>query len=189
MLLKRKKIKKISRRKKFEFNGDIYLRCLGSSSRGNAHVVITQDETFLIDCGLGINYMEENMSNIGLSLQDVGLCLITHAHNDHWNKSMFRYFYENDIAILTNIGVARYLRKDKGGGQQGNQCDCREIRIIICSTTPSKKLAAYQYELFNSRNVNKNSISTCQHSPDSASHVLKVLDSVILHRVNNEHRQ
>ncbi len=56
---------------------------LGSGSKGNAAVVQYNDTTLLIDAGLSHRQISMRLRRLGLSMDDISACLITHEHQDH----------------------------------------------------------------------------------------------------------
>ena len=56
---------------------------LGSSSSGNSTYVEIGDVKFLIDVGLGFNYIKDKLYDLGVHADDINFIIITHAHIDH----------------------------------------------------------------------------------------------------------
>ena len=60
-----------------------YFVSLASGSKGNAFYVGTRDRGVLIEAGVGPELLNERMAVIGLSMDALQGCLITHEHGDH----------------------------------------------------------------------------------------------------------
>ena len=56
---------------------------LGSSSSGNSTYVEIGDVKFLIDVGLGFNYIKDKLYDLGVHADEINFIIITHAHIDH----------------------------------------------------------------------------------------------------------
>ena len=54
-----------------------------SGSSGNCTLIRTNDINILIDVGLSRKAIESNLANVGLTLNDIDILLITHEHTDH----------------------------------------------------------------------------------------------------------
>ena len=55
----------------------------GSGSSGNAYLLYTENDSIIIDCGVGIRSMKKYMHSYGLNLSMIHHILITHDHADH----------------------------------------------------------------------------------------------------------
>lgn len=54
-----------------------------SGSRGNCTLVSTAQQHFLIDCGISMRRIKENLALSGLKPEDITAIFITHEHTDH----------------------------------------------------------------------------------------------------------
>lgn len=63
----------------------IELSVLGSGSRGNATWISDGESSFLIDAGFCGRELDERLTKIGHTLQQVNAVVITHDHSDHIN--------------------------------------------------------------------------------------------------------
>lgn len=54
-----------------------------SGSKGNATLIITKSVHILIDLGISKHQLEEHLSKLNLSLDDLDFILLTHEHTDH----------------------------------------------------------------------------------------------------------
>lgn len=54
-----------------------------SGSRGNATLITTDKTAVLVDCGISLTALGEELSCFNLSVNDLDCILITHEHNDH----------------------------------------------------------------------------------------------------------
>ncbi len=67
---------------------------LGSSSSGNCTLIKTKRTSILIDMGFYPRYIEDSLSKIGISPEEIDAVLITHEHTDHIRgaESFFRRY-------------------------------------------------------------------------------------------------
>ena len=56
---------------------------LGSGSKGNCALVLSENSAILIDAGITYRLVEKNLENINLSFNNIDGILITHCHKDH----------------------------------------------------------------------------------------------------------
>ena len=56
---------------------------LSSGSKGNCTLLVGQHTTVLIDIGIGIKLLSENLSKLQQSINNIDAILITHEHSDH----------------------------------------------------------------------------------------------------------
>ena len=61
----------------------MYFHIIASGSKGNATVVVSSQTVLLIDMGITLTRLEEGLSEINLSLNDITGALFTHDHADH----------------------------------------------------------------------------------------------------------
>lgn len=59
------------------------VKVLASGSKGNSCLVMTDEVRALIDVGVSYQYLEKELSLIGLSPKDIDMVFITHVHSDH----------------------------------------------------------------------------------------------------------
>lgn len=59
------------------------IKVLSSGSKGNSTLVMTDNVKVLIDVGMSYQYIEKELSNIGVSPFEINHILITHTHSDH----------------------------------------------------------------------------------------------------------
>lgn len=57
--------------------------CLGSGSRGNAHVIEAGATRILVDCGFSLAQVERRLARLGLAVGDLDALVLTHEHTDH----------------------------------------------------------------------------------------------------------
>jgi len=57
--------------------------CLGSGSSGNSYILKHNKRCVLVECGLRINKLREKLTELNISINDIGGALITHKHKDH----------------------------------------------------------------------------------------------------------
>lgn len=56
---------------------------LGSGSKGNATLFVSEGKAILIDMGIGIRQLEAGLKILGVEKQDLIGCFVTHIHSDH----------------------------------------------------------------------------------------------------------
>ncbi len=59
------------------------IKCLASSSEGNAFVIQNQDSTFLLEAGLDMTTLVRKLNAEGINLSSVKAVVISHEHGDH----------------------------------------------------------------------------------------------------------
>lgn len=59
------------------------VQSLGSGSSGNAFIVTAEEETVLIDCGIGIRGLTKAFRDRNLLLANTDAICVTHEHSDH----------------------------------------------------------------------------------------------------------
>ncbi len=74
---------------------------LGSGSKGNASVVLTNDTMVLIDAGLSAAQIKKRMARVGLDIDNLQAVVITHEHGDHINgcKMLFQRHHQLEFYI------------------------------------------------------------------------------------------
>lgn len=61
----------------------MFFDVINSGSKGNATLVFTSKATILIDVGIAISSIEEELAKFDKSINDIDAVLITHNHTDH----------------------------------------------------------------------------------------------------------
>ena len=59
------------------------IKVLSSGSKGNSTLVMTDNVKLLIDVGMNYQYIEKELTTVGISPFDITHILITHTHSDH----------------------------------------------------------------------------------------------------------
>jgi beta-lactamase domain protein len=75
---------------------------LGSGSKGNCALVLSENSAILIDAGITYRLVEKNLENINLSFNNIDGILITHCHKDHTAHLK---------AIIKNTKINAYIPK------------------------------------------------------------------------------
>ena len=61
----------------------MYFHIIASGSKGNATLVVSNKTVLLIDMGIALTRLEEGLSEISLTKNDITGALFTHNHTDH----------------------------------------------------------------------------------------------------------
>lgn len=88
---------------------------LASGSRGNCFYANINGVNILIDVGLSMKKINENLiMNVGIDLEDINLIIITHRHDDHI-QSLHTIInkYEHIKVLAPNIVFEEYLEHKK----------------------------------------------------------------------------
>ncbi len=64
----------------------MFFDIVGSGSKGNATLVFTDNATILIDMGLPLVRVEEELKRFNKTIKDIDAILITHNHADHYRS-------------------------------------------------------------------------------------------------------
>lgn len=56
---------------------------LASGSKGNSTLIKTDKLNILIDAGMNLKYLNEKLSELDMSMDDINYLFLTHTHNDH----------------------------------------------------------------------------------------------------------
>ncbi len=64
-------------------SSDFRITVLASGSKGNAAVIRTGGQAFLIDVGISCRQLTERLAQAGMRPEDLSGVLLTHEHNDH----------------------------------------------------------------------------------------------------------
>ena len=62
----------------------MFFDIIASGSKGNATLVFTKDHLIMIDFGIPLKEVEQELSKYNKNIKDVDLLLITHDHADHY---------------------------------------------------------------------------------------------------------
>lgn len=85
---------------------------LGSSSSGNSTYVELSNKKFLIDAGLGFNYIKNKLYDLGVTSDELDFIIVTHAHSDHVKSiHSFNRVYNTKIYIGKET-MAEYSKAD-----------------------------------------------------------------------------
>ncbi len=79
-----------------------------SGSSGNCSVLKTNELNILIDAGISKKQIEEGLSGVGLSLNDIDYLFITHEHIDHI-KSFSALIKLPKLKIVTSKGTLKWI--------------------------------------------------------------------------------
>ena len=86
----------------------MYFHIIASGSKGNATIVVSNKTVLLIDMGITLTRLEEGLSEINLTKNDITGALFTHDHTDHISGIRFlspkiMYGLEGTLPRLCNI--------------------------------------------------------------------------------------
>jgi phosphoribosyl 1,2-cyclic phosphodiesterase len=87
----------------------VRLTILGSGSAGNCTLVEANDTHLLIDAGLSGRQIQNRLSQLGKSLDEIDGVLLTHEHSDH-TIGLARICQKRDIPIYTNPLTAECIK-------------------------------------------------------------------------------
>lgn len=100
------------------------LTSLGSGSKGNATVLVSDEVTLLVDCGFSLRELQRRAARRGFDLAQLDAVLLTHEHSDH---------AAGVNALARHYGLPVYLTH--GTASSGRLRDCpRQARINADST-------------------------------------------------------
>jgi phosphoribosyl 1,2-cyclic phosphodiesterase len=88
----------------FSINHTTSVQSLGSGSSGNAFIVTTEEETILIDCGIGIRNLTGALRQRNILLTDIHTICVTHEHSDHIRT--LPKVVRDDVTIFATNGTA-----------------------------------------------------------------------------------
>ncbi len=92
----------------------MYFNIIASGSKGNCTVVVSHKTVILIDMGITFKRLEEGMSEIGLTPDEIDGAIFTHNHTDHINGLKFipiKKQYAREGAIPSSNFNVVYLNK------------------------------------------------------------------------------
>ena len=78
---------------------------LGSGSRGNATLLVSNDSKILIDCGFSLKQTELRLSRIDVDPKSIDAIIVTHDHGDH-SKSALRASEKWGAKLYSNTETA-----------------------------------------------------------------------------------
>ncbi|MFA5863470.1 MAG: MBL fold metallo-hydrolase [Phycisphaerae bacterium] len=73
---------------------------LGSGSRGNCTLVETSRGKFLIDLGFGLKRTNQSLHELGMSMEEISVALLTHTHNDHVKNPTLRRMAISNVPLM-----------------------------------------------------------------------------------------
>ena len=85
---------------------------LSSGSKGNATYVETSKNKILLDAGRNVDYLNESLESIGVSLDDIDYCIITHTHTDHIS-SLKALAKKGKIIIVASLKMFKEMKDIK----------------------------------------------------------------------------
>jgi phosphoribosyl 1,2-cyclic phosphodiesterase len=88
---------------------EVHIRVLGSSSRGNATLIWSGEEIYLVDCGFPRKYLFEQLRSLHIDPAAISGLLITHSHRDHLNEPFLKFLLDNEIPIFASPGLIKRL--------------------------------------------------------------------------------
>ena len=83
----------------------MHFNIIASGSKGNATLVIYKQTVILIDMGISFVRLEEGLSEVGLSFEDIDGAIFTHNHSDHirFLSPKIMYGLKGTLSSLTNV--------------------------------------------------------------------------------------
>ena len=86
----------------------MYFHIIASGSKGNATIIVSNKTVLLIDMGITLTRLEEGLSEINLTKNDITGALFTHDHTDHISGIRFlspkiMYGLEGTLPRLCNV--------------------------------------------------------------------------------------
>jgi len=86
---------------------------LASSSKGNCHIVYSEDEILVIDMGITLKDLEEKFNRLKLDMNKIIGVVISHEHSDH-TKGILSLVRKYEVPIYCHYdSVDRVLEKTK----------------------------------------------------------------------------
>lgn len=92
------------------------LYSLGSGSSGNAFVLVTDEVSLLIDCGIAIRACKAALGELG-ALHNLAGIVISHEHSDHI-RAIPSVLRSSDCPVVTTSGTYAGLRSDHRWSQR-----------------------------------------------------------------------
>lgn len=91
---------------------------LGSGSSGNCYLLYTENDTLMIDAGVGIRLLKRHMKDYGIDIKNVGNIIVTHDHADH---------IKSVGAISTEYGIPVHATEKVHQGILRNYCVKKKV--------------------------------------------------------------
>lgn len=88
----------------------IRIKYFGSGSEGNSALIEFGEVKLLVDAGISIKKIENELINLGIKLNDLYAVIITHEHFDHV-KSLYSLLKRYQFPIITSEQTKRALLK------------------------------------------------------------------------------
>ena len=92
----------------------MYYHIIASGSKGNATVVVSNKTVLLIDMGITLTRLEEGLSEIHLTINDITAALFTHDHADHISGIRFlspKIMYGLEGTLPSSLSNLVYINK------------------------------------------------------------------------------
>ena len=92
----------------------MYFHIIASGSKGNATIIVSNKTVLLIDMGITLTRLEEGLSEINLTKNDITGALFTHDHTDHISGIKFlspKIMYGLEGTLPTSLSNVVYLNK------------------------------------------------------------------------------
>ena len=92
----------------------MYFHIIASGSKGNATVIVSNKTVLLIDMGISLTRLEEGLSEINLTKNDITGALFTHDHTDHISGIRFlspKIMYGLEGTLPSSLSNIVYLNK------------------------------------------------------------------------------
>ncbi|MDR2605716.1 MAG: MBL fold metallo-hydrolase [Oscillospiraceae bacterium] len=86
---------------------------LSSGSAGNAALIWQGGTYILVDIGISLKRVRENLQDIGFDIRRLSAILITHEHGDHVNGLPMFAKHHPDIPVYASGGTARELVRSR----------------------------------------------------------------------------
>ena len=88
----------------------MYFHIIASGSKGNATIVVSNQTVLLIDMGITLTRLEEGLSEINLTVNDITGAVFTHDHTDHISGIKFlspkiMYGLYGTLPSLCNVAI------------------------------------------------------------------------------------
>lgn len=86
---------------------------LASSSKGNCTIVYTDNQVLLVDMGITLKELEEKLTKLSLSCNDIVGVIVSHEHSDH-TKGLGSLYKKYNTPIFCHVNSLKGVAK-KGG--------------------------------------------------------------------------
>ena len=83
---------------------------LYSGSSGNCSFIKTENTQILVDCGVSSKKIEEALSSIGESVDNINAIIISHEHSDHV-KGIATICKKHNIPIYANTKTFEKIKR------------------------------------------------------------------------------